>query len=440
LINRNLAISATAGAAGGLLFGYDIGAISSATQELRVQLALSPSGLGIAVSSGLFGTIVGAVAAGFIADTINRRHSMLASGSLYMLASLGAALASSLESFALSRFICGIAIGLISVIAPMYLAEISPSRLRGRIVGLFQLNIGIGVVLAFALSYLASPHLAANITWRFCLACGALPALLYQALSLVAFQSPRWLALKRRFSEMRVALIALGSSEPDSDQASIMAALNAFSGPRQSTLLSRRYLRPIFLAVSIAVFNQLTGVNVLLYYVLDIFTVLGSGQLNAHRDSVIVAVTSLVATIIALNAIDRFGRKPLLLIGTAGMGICLVLLPAVVYMRWPPLTVVIVLVCFNSFFAFSQGTVIWVYLSEIFPLPVRAKGQTMGSSVHWIANALITGSFPVIAAHLGSEVFSVLAAIMALQFLVILFIYPETRNLGLEAVASVISR
>jgi MFS family permease len=192
--------------------------------------------------------------------------------------------------------------------------------------------------------------------------------------------------------------------------------------------------------VSIAVFNQLTGVNVLLYYVLDIFTVLGSGQLNAHRDSVIVAVTSLVATIIALNAIDRFGRKPLLLIGTAGMGICLVLLPAVVHMRWPPLTVVIVLVCFNSFFAFSQGTVIWVYLSEIFPLPVRAKGQTMGSSVHWIANALITGSFPVIAAHLGSEVFSVLAAIMALQFLVILFIYPETRNLGLEAVASVISR
>jgi len=250
LINRNLAISTTAGAAGGLLFGYDIGAISSATQELRVQLALSPSGLGIAVSSGLFGTIVGAVAAGFIADTINRRHSMLASGSLYMLASLGAAFASSLESFALSRFICGIAIGLISVIAPMYLAEISPSRLRGRIVGLFQLNIGIGVVLAFALSYLASPHLAANITWRFCLACGALPALLYQALSLVAFQSPRWLALKRRFSEMRVALIALGSTEPDSDQASIMAALSAFSGPRQSTLLSRQYLRPIFLAVS----------------------------------------------------------------------------------------------------------------------------------------------------------------------------------------------
>lgn len=423
-----------------MLFGYDIGAISSSTQELRTQLALSPSGLGIAVSSALFGTIFGAVAAGFIADSIDRRYIMLASGSLYMLTSLGAASASGLESFAIFRFVCGIAIGLISVIAPMYLAEISPSHLRGRIVGAFQLTIGIGVVLAFALSYLLSSHLPANITWRFCLACGALPAFLYQALSLAAFQSPRWLALKRRFAEMRITLVALGSADPDRDQANIMAALNAFSGSRQTSLFSRQYLRPMFLAASIAVFNQLTGVNVLLYYVLDIFTVLGSGQLNEHRDTVIVAVTSLVATMIALNAIDRFGRKPLLLIGTAGMGICLVLLPAVGYMRWPPLTVVIVLVCFNCFFAFSQGTVIWVYLSEIFPLPVRAKGQTMGSSVHWIANALITGSFPVIANNLGSKVFSVLAAIMALQFLVILFLFPETGNLGLEAVASAIGK
>lgn len=440
MINRNLAISTTAGAAGGLLFGYDIGAISSATQELRAQLALSPSGLGIAVSSALFGTIVGAVSAGFIADAFNRRYSMLASGCLYMLASLGTAFAFSLESFALFRFICGIAIGLISVIAPMYLAEIAPSHLRGRIVGIFQLNIGIGVVLAFALNYLVSLHLPAGITLRFCLACGALPALAYQALSVLALQSPRWLALKRRFVDMRTALIALGSTDPDRDQANIIAALDAFDGSRQTSLFSRRYLRPIFLAVSIAVFNQLTGVNVLLYYVLDIFTVLGSGHLNAHRDSVIVAITSLAATMVALHSIDRFGRKPLLLIGTAGMGSCLILLPAVGYLCWPPLTVVIVLVCFNSFFALSQGTVIWVYLSEIFPLPVRAKGQTMGSSVHWIANALITGSFPVVANNLGSRVFSVLAAIMALQFLVILFLYPETRNLGLEAIASAVSK
>jgi SP family arabinose:H+ symporter-like MFS transporter len=429
-----------AGAAGGLLFGYDIGAISSATQELRAQFALSPSGLGIAVSVALVGTIVGALAAGLMADAIDRRHSMLASGFLYMLASLGAASASSFERFSIFRFICGISIGVISVMAPMYLAEISPPLLRGRIVGAFQLNVGVGVVLAFALSYLISLHFPAHDVWRFTLACGAVPAVLYQALLFRASQSPRRLALKRRFTDMRTALVALGSADPDGDQADLMAALDEFGGYRQSSLFSRRYLRPIFLAASIAIFNQLTGVNVLLYYVLDVFTVLGSGQLNGHKDTVIVAATSLVATMIALNIIDKFGRKPLLLVGAVGMGACLLLLPTIRYMHWPALSVVIVLVCYNSFFAFSQGTVIWVYLSEIFPLPVRGSGQTMGSVVHWVANALITGTFPVIVSGLGSKVFVVLAAIMALQFFVILFLYPETKSLGLEAVASAISK
>ncbi|MEO8738038.1 MAG: MFS transporter, partial [Edaphobacter sp.] len=228
--------------------------------------------------------------------------------------------------------------------------------------------------------------------------------------------------------------------DPDEDQAILVAALEKFGSYSQSALFSRRYSRPIFLAASIAIFNQLTGVNVLLYYVLEVFAEFGSGHLNGHKDTIIVAATSLVATLIALNIIDKFGRKPLLLTGTVGMGVCLALLPAIRHMGWPPLTVVIVLVCYNSFFAFSQGTVIWVYLSEIFPLPVRSRGQTMGSSVHWIANALITGAFPIVASNLGSFVFVVLAAIMALQFLVILFLYPETRQLGLEAVASAISK
>jgi MFS transporter, SP family, arabinose:H+ symporter len=429
-----------AGAAGGLLFGYDIGAISSATQELRNQFALSPSGLGIAVSSALFGTIVGTIAAGLTADAIDRRHSMLGSGVLYLLASLGAASAPSFEQFAIFRFFCGIAIGVISVMAPMYLAEISPQLLRGRLVGAFQLNIGIGVVLAFALSYIMSLHLPLHETWRFTLACGAAPALLYLALLLRALQSPRWLALKQRFPDMRAALVALGSADPDGDQADLVAALDEFGGHQRSTLFSRRYLRPVFLAASIAIFNQLTGVNMLLYYVLDVFAVLGSGQLNAHKDTVIVAATSLVATMIALRIIDKVGRKPLLLTGAVGMGACLALLPAIRYMRWPALSVVIVLVCYNSFFAFSQGTVIWVYLSEIFPLPVRARGQTMGSIVHWVTNGLITAAFPIIASNLGSKIFVVLAVIMALQFFVILFLYPETGNLRLEAAASAISK
>ncbi len=439
-INRGIALSAMAGALGGLLFGYDIGAISGSIQALRTQFALSPAALGIAVSAALLGTIVGSFSAGFAADAIDRRRSLLASGLLYLLATLGAALAPDFGWFASFRFLCGISIGVISVAAPMYLAEIAPPRLRGGIVGSFQMNIGLGVVLAFAWSYFLSRHFLPAAAWRYSLACGAVPALLFEVILLQAAQSPRWLTLKRRFAEAQSALIALGATDPDVEQASLVAALNEFGTSQRASLFSRRYARPIFLAVSIAVFNQLTGVNVLLFYVLDIFTELGSGHLNARKDAIFVAATSLVATMIAVCVIDKLGRKPLLLTGAAGMGVCLALLPAIRHFGWPSSSVVFVLVCYSSFFAFSQGTVIWVYLSEIFPLPVRARGQSMGSMVHWIANALITGSFPVIASTFGSNVFVTLAVMMVIQFFVVLFFYPETKHIGLEAAASAISK
>jgi SP family arabinose:H+ symporter-like MFS transporter len=438
VISRKLAVSAMAGASCGLLFGYDIGAISSATQELRVQFALSPSRLGVAVSAALYGTIIGSLAAGFIGDALDRRRNMLVSALLYLFGMVGCAFASSFERFVLFRFLCGIAIGLISVVAPMYLAEIAPSRLRGRLVGGFQINVGIGVVLAFGWSYLISRHLRFATAWRYTLASGAVLALIQAALVLQASRSPRWLALKRRFAEARTVLAALGSADPDGDEASLMVVVDEAGAWRQSSLFSRRYSRPIFLAVSIAIFNQLTGVNVLLYYILDVFTELGSGRLSGRKDAIFVAATSLVATMIAVSMIDKVGRKPLLLAGSAGMGACLLLLPAIRPMHWPSVMVVVILVCYNSFFAFSQGTVIWVYLSEIFPLPVRARGQSLGSNVHWVANAVITGSFPLLASNLGSKVFTTLAAIMAVQFFVILFLYPETKQIGLEAVASFI--
>jgi len=438
-MRKRLLVSVLAGSCCGLLFGYDIGAISSSTLELKTFFALSAPALGIAVSSALFGTIAGSVVAGFATDAIDRRGALLVSGLLYMIASLGAAFASAFAQFVIFRFVGGIAIGLISVATPMYLAEIAPAQMRGRLVGSFQINISIGVVLGFAMGYFFLFHSQHGAAWRFSLACGAVLALACESLLLQAVSSPRWLALKRRFAEAQVCLAALGSADPATDQQRLADTVHEFGGLRQSKLFSRRYTRPILLAASIAVFNQLTGVNVLLYYILDVFTELGSGRLNGRKDAIIVAAFSLLVTMVAVSVIDKVGRKPLLLAGAAGMAACLLALPAVRYMGWPASSVIIILLCYSLFFAFSQGTVVWVYLSEIFPLPVRARGQSFGSTVHWVTNALIVGSFPVIANIFGGRVFVALAVLMAIQFFVVLFVYPETKHTSLESLASGIS-
>ena len=438
-MNNRLALSVLAASFCGLLFGYDIGAISSATLGLRVQFVLSPLALGVAMSSALFGTILGSISAGFITDSIDRRKTLLLSAFLYCLASFGAAFAFSFIQFAVFRFGCGVAIGLISVAAPLYLAEIAPSRWRGRVVGSFQLNVSVGVVLAFGWGFVFSHHLPLGLAWRWSFATGAVFALLCGAVLLRASQSPRWLVLKGRSAEAVTTLKALGSTDPMADQAGLAASLEEFRASRQSTLFSRRYTRPVLLAASIAIFNQLTGVNVLLYYILDVFAELGSGRLNGRKDAFLMAAFSLVVTTIAVGIIDKVGRKPLLLAGAAGMGACLLALPAIRYMGWPAESVVIILMCYNVFFGFSQGAVVWVYLSELFPLPVRARGQSFGSSVHWVANAIIVASFPAIARSLGARAFAGLAALMAIQFFVILFVYPETKRSSLESLASSIS-
>ena len=438
-MNQRLALSVLAASFCGLLFGYDIGAISSATLGLRAQFVLSAPALGVAMSSALFGTIVGSISAGFIADSIDRRRTLLLSAFLYCLASFGTCFAVCFIQFVVFRFGCGVAIGLISVAAPLYLAEIAPSRWRGRVVGSFQVNISIGVVLAFGLGYVFSHHFQPDMAWRWSFASGAVIALLCGALLFRASQSPRWLALKGRSAEVCTTLKALGSADPGADQAKLAATLDEFRASRQLTLFSRRHARPILLAAGIAIFNQLTGVNVLLYYILDVFAELGSGRLNGRKDAILMAAFSLLVTIIAVGIIDKVGRKPLLLAGAAGMGACLLALPAIRYMGWPAEAVIVVLLCYNVFFGFSQGAVVWVYLSELFPLPVRARGQSFGSTVHWVTNAIIIGSFPSIEKSLGGKAFVCLAAVMAIQFFVILLIYPETKHTSLESLASSIS-
>jgi sugar porter (SP) family MFS transporter len=435
-MNQRLTVTALAGSSCGLLFGYDIGAIAGAAPDLRLQFALSAAALGVAVSSALFGTIAGSMAAGYLADVIDRRNTLVVACLAYMCATLGAVSAFGFVQFAVCRLLCGFAIGLISVTSPMYLAEISPARLRGRLVGSFQLSLSFGVVLAFALGYVLSLHCQPGLAWRWLVAANLLPAALCEALLLKASPSPRWLTLKGRFAEARDALVALGSEDAADNLAIPTLSLSALDDAQQSKLFSRRHARPIALAVSIAIFNQLSGVNVLLYYILDVFRDLGSGHLNGRRDAILIASLSLLVTVISVSVIDKVGRKPLLLAGALGMGACLVLLPAIRYMHWPALTVVIAIACYNACFGFSQGVVVWVYLSEIFPLPVRARGQSLGSTVHWVINAIVVGAFPAVVNYLGGKVFLAFAVMMVLQFFTVLFVYPETKRASLESLAS----
>ena len=414
-LNLRFTFTALAGCFCGLLFGYDIGAMAGAAPDVRTCFGLSPAALGLAISSVLFGTIAGSVTAGFLADVLGRRNTISASVFIYMLAVILAASATGLIQFAACRFVCGIAIGLISVVAPMYLAEIAPSELRGRIVGSFQVNVSIGVVTAFLTSYLLSLYAHPGVAWRLSLAAGAIPALLCQLCLMGSSISPQPPGGQETF------------------QADPMTAMQELSRP---TLFSRQYLRPIALAVSIAAFNQLTGVNALLYYVLDIFKDLGAGQLNARADAITLSTLSLLVTIIAILVIDKIGRKPLLLTGAAGMSICLFLLPVIRRQGWPASAVVIDIAIYNICFGFSQGAVIWVYLSEIFPLPVRARGQSLGTTVHWVTNAFVVGTFPSLTSHWGGKVFWGLGLLLVFQFLIISWFYPETNGRTLESLAS----
>ncbi|HEX4028901.1 MAG TPA: sugar porter family MFS transporter [Terracidiphilus sp.] len=432
-MNRKLIVAALAGSFSGVLFGYDIGAIAGAAPDVRAGFGLTPSGLGLAISSALLGTVAGSIAAGSVADIFGRRKTIAAAGILYAIAILAAAFADALVHFAICRFVCGVAIGVISVAVPMYLAEVAPSRLRGSIVGSFQLSVSIGVVAAFLAGYLFSEHMGARSGWRLVIAGGAVPALLSELFLLFSPASPHWLAICGRVQETQASLAGLGSVRPDLEAGRISASLENANQARHPRLFTRQYIRPIVLAISIAMFNQLTGVNALLYYVLDVFKDLGGGRLNGRADALILSTTSLAVTILAVFIIDRVGRKPLLLAGAVGMGICLLLLPAIRHYAWPASAVVVVFACYNACFGFSQGAVIWIYLSEIFPLAMRARGQSLGTTVHWCANALVVGTFPILASHMGGKVFIGLAVLMALQFLIILLFYPETKCTALES-------
>lgn len=429
--------AAVVAALGGLLFGFDSAVISGTMEALQAQFHLNSFWLGFTVAAALIGTIVGSLAIGKPADILGRKGVLFILAALYFFSSIGCAIAPSWAVLLFARFIGGLAIGGASVAAPMYIAEISPSKWRGRLVALSQLNIVIGILLSYISNYIVAQYSSIDIAWRWMLGVVAIPSVLFFILIFRIVESPRWLVRVGRLEEAKAVLTFLGEPGVDVDEElrDIQRSLTDVGGHQQDRLFQARYAKPIFLACAIAVFNQVSGINCVMYYAPKIFRMAGAAQNSALMQSIIIGSVLLIFTVVAMFFIDRFGRRVLIKIGSVGMVVCL----ALVAMGFGKgngsgngIMVLTGLIGFIAFFAFSSGAVIWVFIAEIFPNPVRAKGQALGSFTHWTTAALVTWSFPVVAEISGAWAFGFFGVMMVLQFIFALKIMPETKGGKLE--------
>ena len=430
-LNPFLLRSTVVAALGGLLFGFDTAVIAGTTRALTDLYHLTPWTLGITVFSALFGTIIGSMTASIPGDKLGRRDSLRLLAVLYLISALGCALAWSWTALVGFRVIGGLAIGGSSVLGPMYIAEIAPAKWRGRLVGFFQFNIVFGILAAYLSNYLTGTFNLAAAEWRWKLGIAAVPAAIFFLLLFSIPRSPRWLVKNQQITEAGEVLRRFGEANYQQELNDIVESLAA-DHTSDETFFSWKYRLPIFLAVSIGLFNQLAGINAILYYLNDIFAYAGFSKVSSDLQAVAIGATNLLFTMIAMSMIDRLGRKKLLLIGAVGTAICLAGVASVFLTGRHHELLVWLLVGYIAFFAFSQGAVIWVYLGEVFPNRVRAKGQSLGSFSHWLMNGIISLIFPVMAAKSGGYPFVFFAIMMVVQFIVVLFFYPETKGLSLE--------
>jgi sugar porter (SP) family MFS transporter len=446
--------SAIVAALGGLLFGFDTAVISGTTGWLKggfvaqvvEQLhrwAPSVNGdnllafmQGFTVASALIGTILGSIMVGRPADAFGRRGILFALAVLYFASAVGCALAWGWGSFVLFRFIGGLAVGGASVVSPMYIAEISPAKYRGRLVAVTQFNIVLGVLLAYFSNYvIGSLHLGpTECRWMFGVM--AAPAASFFCLLFLTPESPRWLFSKGRVQEARSVLEQCGTDTGDLEQdiKDIRASLDIEHHTVAEPFFCAKYRKPILLAVAIAMFNQLSGINALIYYTTDIFKMAGAGTQSALLQSVFIGFTNLVFTMAAMAVIDQFGRRRLMLAGSIGYILSLSAAAWCFYTGRGGKLLLASLLVFIASHAFGQGAVIWVYISEIFPNRVRARGQALGSFTHWTMAAAISWTFPMIARQSGGHAFAFYALCMVGQLLWVLFVMVETKGVSLEKI------
>ena len=431
--NFYLVKSIIVGALGGLLFGFDTAVIAGTTHQLTQVFSLSAGQLGFTVSIALWGTVIGAMCAGILGDRLGGRESLRILAAFYVISALGCAFAWSWPVLLIFRFIGGLGIGGSSVLGPVYIAEIAPAKWRGLLVGSFQINVVVGILVAYLSNFLLGLAGFGMSEWRWQLGVAAAPALLFFIMLFGIPRSARWLVTKNRIPEAREVIDRLGSPDGASELDDIIASVHVDGVVHSEPLFQRKYLKPIYLAMTVAAFNQLAGINAILYYLNDIFGMAGFSKVSGDLQAVAVGAMNLAATFLAMSVIDRVGRKTLLLIGAVGMVFCLSGVATVFFTQQHQKMLVWLLVAYIGFFAISQGAVIWVYISEVFPNRVRSRGQSLGSSTHWVMNAIIAFGFPVIAQRFGGAYpFVFFAVMMALMFVVVLFTYPETKGVTLE--------
>ncbi|MFC2084273.1 sugar porter family MFS transporter [Bacteroidota bacterium] len=429
-------------ALGGFLFGFDTAVISGTTHWLNHVFELSSFWLGFTVASALIGTIIGAIVIGKPADTYGRKKMLFILAILYFVSAIGSALAWDWYSFLFFRFIGGLGVGGASVVSPMYIAEISPANYRGRLVAVTQFNIVLGILMAFFSNYIISELNLGEIEWRWMFGIEALPAAIFFLLLSLTPRSPRWLVANNLIDEAQNVLELCGtdSGSVDEEIKEIQLSLNVEHHSLKESFFQKKYVKPIMLAVAIAMFNQLSGINALMYYAPHIFKMAGAEAGSAMLQTVAVGGTNLILTMAALIVIDNFGRKKLMLVGSIGYIISLGTTAWAFYKYGTNFTdaggviVLISLLVFIASHAFGQGAVIWVFISEIFPNRVRARGQALGSFTHWFMAAIISWTFPMIAEISGGHTFAFYTICMVGQLFWVIYVMPETKGISLEQI------
>jgi SP family xylose:H+ symportor-like MFS transporter len=434
--NAILIRSAIVASLGGLLFGFDTAVISGTTDWLKKVFALSDFALGFTVASALIGTIVGSIIIGKPADRIGRRGVLFLLAVLYFISAIGCALAWGWWPFMIFRFVGGIAVGGASVVSPMYIAEISPAYCRGRFVAMTQFNIVFGVLLAYLSNYIISSLHVGEMECRWMFGVMAAPSVAFFFMLFLTPQSPRWLLAKGRTDEARQVLQICGTDggSIEDEVREIQTSLDVAHHALEEPLFCRKYMKPILLAVAIASFNQLSGINALIYYTAHIFKMAGYGSGDALLQAVILGSTNLLFTAIALAIIDYLGRRKLMLIGSVGYIVSLSAAACLFYTGTGGMLLLISLIVFAGAHSFGQGAVIWVFISEIFPNRVRARGQALGSFTHWTMAAGISWTFPIIAAKSSGHTFAFYALCMVGQLFWVIFTMPETKGISLEQI------
>lgn len=436
--NKILLWSITAALAG-FLFGFDTVVISGADQKLQELWQSSDAFHGsVVMAMALWGTVIGAMFGGFPTNKFGRKNTLVWIGVFYLVSAVGSALANDPYTFAFFRFLGGIGVGASTVAAPAYVSEIAPAKDRGRLVALYQFNIVLGILIAFLSNFLLR-NVGEN-AWRWMMGVEAFPALIYTLLVFTVPKSPRWLISKHRNEEARKVLEIIN---PEGDFEVLMAEIKTESEGHieGESIFMKKYRFPLILAFLIAFFNQFSGINAFLYYAPRIFEEAGLEQSAALLSSIGIGLTNLIFTVFGVFLIDRIGRKTLMYIGSIGYIISLGLVSMAFFMGWEGMAVPIFLFMFIAAHAIGQGTVIWVFISEIFPNHLRGFGQSFGTSTHWVLAAIIPSLVPVLFATIGAGVvFMIFSIMMVFQLLFVIFMMPETKGISLEVLSKKLIR